>query len=240
MKNEILLIISLLVSYSSVVLLFRFLGKTGLFVITSIATILANIEVVILVHAFGMDQTLGNTLFASTFLATDILSEIYGKKQANKAVLIGIVTTVMFLIFSNLWVLYQPLPEDTMMSSVRIVFGNTPRILIASFVAYALSESFDVFVYHKWWKFTEKKFGNKHKMLWLRNNGSTLISQLINTVVFNFGAFYGIYELSVVISITVFGYIIYIITSLLDTPFVYLARWLYENKMEKSSTSNSN
>jgi uncharacterized integral membrane protein (TIGR00697 family) len=228
MTNEILLIVSLLLSFGMVIALFRFFGKAGLFAVTAIATVLANIEVAILIRAFGMEQTLGNTLFAVTFLATDILSELYGKKDANKAVGIGIATSVIFIIFSNLWVHYIPSSNDMVMPSFKVAFGNTPRILTASLIAYAISEVFDVWAYHAWWRFTEKKCGDKHKMLWLRNNGSTLISQLINTVLFNFGAFYGVYEFPVLISITFFGYVIYIVTSLLDTPFVYLARYINE------------
>ena len=79
-------------------------GKGGLFAWIGICAVFANVEVLILVHAFGMDQTLGNTLFASSFLATDILSELYGKKDANKGVLVGIITTVMFIgVFTNLF-----------------------------------------------------------------------------------------------------------------------------------------
>ena len=90
MNNELLLILSLVLIYTCVVLFYRFLGRSGLYCWTVLATIAANIEVLIVVDAFGMEQTLGNILFASTFLVTDILSETEGKRAANKAVLIGI------------------------------------------------------------------------------------------------------------------------------------------------------
>ena len=80
--NEILLVLSLLVIYGSVLLVYRLFGKSGLYCFTAIATITANIEVLIMVDAFGMEQTLGNILFASTFLVTDIISEVDGKKAA--------------------------------------------------------------------------------------------------------------------------------------------------------------
>lgn len=92
--NEILLVLSLLVIYGSVLLVYRLFGKSGLYCFTAIATITANIEVLIMVDAFGMEQTLGNILFASTFLVTDIISEVDGKKAAQKAVNIGIFTSV--------------------------------------------------------------------------------------------------------------------------------------------------
>ena len=222
--NELLLVLSLLISFGTTVLFLKLFGKSGLFAWIGICAVFANVEVLILVHAFGMDQTLGNTLFASSFLATDILSELYGKKDANKGVLVGIITTVLFILLSTMWINYVPAEGDWAMPFVKQLFANTPRVLIASLIAYAVSEAFDVWLYHKWWTFTEKRFGNKDKYLWFRNNFSTLFSQLVNIVIFNFGAFLGIYSLSQLFSITIACYVIYIVTSLLDTPFIYLAK----------------
>ena len=222
--NELLLVLSLLISFGSTVLFLKLFGKSGLFAWIGICAVFANVEVLILVHAFGMDQTLGNTLFASSFLATDILSELYGKKDANKGVLVGIITTVLFILLSTMWINYVPAEGDWAMPFVKQLFANTPRVLIASLIAYAVSEAFDVWLYHKWWTFTEKRFGNKDKYLWFRNNFSTLFSQLVNIVIFNFGAFLGIYSLPQLFSITLACYVIYIVTSLLDTPFIYLAK----------------
>ena len=222
--NELFLVITLLVSFGGTLLFLKIFGKGGLFAWIGICTVLANIEVTILVHAFGMDQTLGNTLFASSFLATDILSELYGKKDANKGVLVGIITTILFILLSTMWINYIPAEGDWAMPFVKQLFANTPRVLIASLIAYAVSEAFDVWLYHKWWTLTEKRFGNKDKYLWFRNNFSTLFSQLVNIVIFNFGAFLGIYSLPQLFSITLACYVIYIVTSLLDTPFIYLAK----------------
>lgn len=222
--NELLLILSLLISFGATVLFLKLFGKSGLFAWIGICAVFANVEVLILVHAFGMDQTLGNTLFASSFLATDILSELYGKKDANKGVLVGIITTVLFILLSTMWINYVPAEGDWAMPFVKQLFANTPRVLIASLIAYAVSEAFDVWLYHKWWTLTEKRFGNKDKYLWFRNNFSTLFSQLVNILIFNFGAFLGIYSLSQLFSITIACYVIYIVTSLLDTPFIYLAK----------------
>ena len=228
--NELLLVLSLLISFGATVLFLKLFGKSGLFAWIGICAVFANVEVLILVHAFGMDQTLGNTLFASSFLATDILSELYGKKDANKGVLVGIITTVLFILFSTMWINYVPAEGDWAMPFVKQLFANTPRVLIASLVAYAVSEAFDVWLYHKWWDLTEKRFGNKDKCLWFRNNFSTLFSQLVNIVIFNFGAFLGIYSLSQLLSITLACYVIYIVTSLLDTPFIYLAKKIAKEK----------
>lgn len=222
--NEFLLITSLLVSFGATLLFYKLFGKGGLFAWIAISSVFANIEVTVLVHAFGMEQTLGNTLFASSFLATDILSELHGKKDADKGVFIGILTTIFFIIFSLLWINYIPSDADWAMPSVKVLFSHTPRILIASLLGYAVSQLLDVWLYHKCWTLTEKKSGSRTKFLWIRNNFSTLISQLVNIVIFNFVAFYGIYTLSELIKITGACYIIYIVTSLLDTPFIYFSR----------------
>lgn len=227
--NELLLIASLLVVYGSVLLAFKLFGKTGLYCFTCIATITANIEVLILVDAFGMEQTLGNILFASTFLVTDILSEIAGKKEAQKAVNIGIFTSVIFIVISQSWLLYHPSVNDWAQEPIRTIFSNTPRLMIVSVVVYAICQRFDVWAYHKWWAFTQSKFGgDSKKFLWLRNNGSTMISQLLNTVLYTFGAFWGMYDFPVLVSIAMASYVIFIVTSLADTPFVYLARKISE------------
>ncbi|QTQ16210.1 queuosine precursor transporter [Treponema parvum] len=224
MPNEILLCLSLLFSYGGLLVFFKLFGKAGLYTWMVFTAITANIEVLILVNAFGLEQTLGNTLFAASFLATDILSEIYGKKSANKAVFIGIAVSASFIVITNLWLLYTPSPNDWVFPSIKTVFSNTPRIMTASLIGYAVSEIFDVWAYHAWWNFTQKKTGSKEKFLWLRNNGSTLVSQFINIVIFNFLAFWKIYDLKTLINITASCYIIYIFTSLLDTPFIYLAK----------------
>lgn len=96
--------------------------------------------------------------------------------------------------------------------------------MLASLLVYAVTQRFDVWAYHKWWAFTTKKCGDSKKFLWLRNNGSTLISQLLNTLLFTVGAFYGMYNMETLISICASSYVIYVVTSLADTPFVYLAR----------------
>lgn len=227
MTNELLIIGSLVCSFGALLVFFRLFGKAGCMAWTAVCTILANIEVTILVNAFGMEQTLGNTLFASSFLATDFLSELYGKKDADRAVWIGIGTSCAFILFSSLWVLYTPSPNDWAMTSIKSLFGHTPRILVASLAGYAVSELADVWMYHKWWDFTTKKSGSSEKYLWLRNNASTLAAQAVNIIIFNFGAFWGMYEMKTLVSITAACYVIYIFTSLLDTPFVYAARRIY-------------
>lgn len=230
MINELLLAGSVIFIFAATLFAYKFFGKTGLFCISAIATVLANIEVVILVKAFGMEQTLGNVLFAATFLVTDILSECEGKKEANKAVWLGVFSSLFFLLLSQSWLLYIPSENDFVSPAMNAIFSNTPRMIISSLVVYAISQLFDVWLYHKWWAFTEKRFDDKRRFLWLRNNGSTLISQIVNTLLFTLLAFWGTYSAKTIISIFVSSYVIFIFTSLLDTPVLYLARRIHEKK----------
>lgn len=225
MTNEALLLLSLLGIYSLTLVFYRLLGVAGLFVWTAIATLLANIEVLVSITAFGLEQTLGNLLFASTFLVTDILSEHHGKKIGEKAVLTGLLTSGVFVALTQSWFFYTPSDYDWAMPHILALFAPVPRILCASLLVYAVSQYFDLWCYQRLWRWTERKFGDKGKGLWLRNNGSTLLSQLVNSFFFTFGAFYGDpnYPLDLVFSIFGSTYLIYVFTSLLDTPFVYLA-----------------
>ncbi len=224
MPNELLLILSVIVLYGGVFVFHYFLGKQGLFYWTVLATVAANIEALIVINAFGMEQTLGNVMFASTFLVTDILSETASKKEADKAVNVGIIASVAFVVISQMWLLYTPAETDFAFPAIRTIFSNTPRLMIASLAVYAVCQKFDVWAYHKWWEFTSRRCGDSKKFLWLRNNGSTLISQFLNSVLFTFAAFFGTYDFPTLISITASSYVIFIFTSLLDTPVIYLAR----------------
>ncbi len=228
MTNEILIILSFVIIYGGVVAFYRFFGKTGLMAFNILATILANIEVLLLVRAFGVEMTLGNVLFASTFLITDVLSENHSRKDANKAVIISTLCSVLFVVLSQMWLLYTPSENDWASGAFNTIFSNTPRIVCASLAVYLISQLTDVWLYHKWWDWCRKHFNDDRKGLWIRNNGSTMISQLLNTFLYTALAFYGTYDLGTLVSIFCSSYIIYIITSLLDTPFVYWCRKIHE------------
>lgn len=236
--NELLLLGSVIVIYGLVLLSYKLFNKTGLYVMTVITTIIANIEVLILVDAFGLNQTLGNVMFASTYLITDILSENEGKKYANKAVWIGVFTSLVMLIFTQYMRLYIPAENDWATTYINEIFATTPRLILGSLSGYVVSQLFDVWLYHRWWKFTENKTGNKRKFLWLRNNGSTLISQLINTIIFTTISFGGWYDFNTLITIMISSYVIYVFTSLLDTPAVYIARKMKDKEVIKTNNSN--
>lgn len=235
MTNELLIILSFLITYGGVVLFYRLFGKKGLLAFNILATILANIEVLILVDAFGLEMTLGNVLFASTFLITDIMSENHSRKDANRAVVISTICSIFFIILSQLWLLYTPSANDWASPSIRTIFSSTPRIVCASLGVYLVSQLTDVWLYHKWWDWCRKRFGDSRRGLWIRNNGSTMISQLLNTLLYTTLAFWGTYTIETLVSICASTYLIYVVTSLMDTPFVYLCRSIHDRHLDGST-----
>ncbi len=230
MPNEILILISFVVIYGGVVAFYKFFGKGGLLAFNVLATLLANIEVLLLVRAFGMEMTLGNVLFASTFLITDVLSENHSRREANRAVIISTSCSVVFIALSQIWLLYTPGENDWASGAFRTIFSSTPRIVCASLSVYLISQLADVWLYHKWWDWCKKRFGDSKRGLWIRNNGATMTAQLINTLLYTFFAFYVRYDIQTLASIFLSSYTIYLILSLLDTPFVYWCRKIHENE----------
>ena len=220
MSNELIFIITVIIYLGSVLLLYKLLGKNGLFAFAIFGTILGNIAVCKCVDLFGLSTTAGNVLYASTFLVTDILSEKYGKKDAQKAVKYSFTIMLLWLLGTQLILQFTPNANDYINDSLKVVFGLVPRITIASLIGFICSQNIDVFLYHLIWK----KTGDNKSKLWLRNNGSTLISQAIDTVIFTFLAFWGTYPPNVFVSILITTYLFKALVAVIDTPFIYIAR----------------
>ena len=220
MDNNMIFIFTVLLYLGSVLLLYKFFGKNGLFAFAVFATLLGNIAVCKCVDIFGLSTTAGNVLYASTFLVTDILSEKYGKKDAARAVAYSFSMMVLWMAGTQMILLFTPNANDFIDSSMRTVFALAPRITMASLAGFVLSQNIDVFLYHFIWE----KTGNGRSMLWLRNNGSTLTSQAVDTVIFTTLAFWGVYPAGVFFSILITTYLFKALVALLDTPFMYLAR----------------
>ena len=220
MSNELIFIITVLLYLGSVLGLYKLYGKNGLYAFVIFAALLGNIAACKNVNIFGTATTAGNVLYASTFLVTDILSEKYGKKDASKAVIYSFTILILWMIGTQLILLFTPNESDYINESLKVVFGLVPRMTLASLIGFIFSQNIDVFLYHFIWS----KTGNSKGWLWLRNNGSTLISQLIDTVIFVFIAFWGVYPKSIFFSILITTYVFKALVALLDTPFMYLAR----------------
>ena len=227
--NELLWFLMLMVNFVAILLCYRFLGKTGLFVWVAIAAIIANIQVVKTIELFGLTATLGNIVYATSFLVTDILSENYGARSARRAVIFGFFSLIVATVLMNLALLFVPDVSDTAHDHLVSVFRVLPRISAASLVAYGISQSHDVWAYGVW-----KRLLPATKQIWIRNNMSTIVSQLIDSVRFTAVAFLGVFPWSVLWQIAVTTYLMKVIVAILDTPLVYIARHWYDKGVVKS------
>ena len=166
---------------------------------------------------FGLDVTLGNILFSSTYLCTDIISEVYGKKVSQKAVIAGLCAAVGFIAFGLIVNAAVPNDFDFVDGSLREIMAFSARTTTASVACFFLSNLCDVWLFEKMRKRSEKH-------LWLRNNVCTIVCNCLENFVMIFGAFYGIYDGKTCLSISACTCVVEIMAGLLDTPFVYLGR----------------
>jgi len=226
MNNELLWFAEILANFFLIILAFKLFGKWGLIMWIPVSVIVANIQVVQTIELFGFVATLGNVVYATSFLITDILSEVYGKKEARKAVWIGFFSLISMTLLMNLVLLYQPLEGDEFAQKTHeatsLIFQLMPRIAIASLTAYLLSQSHDVWAFHRW-----KNRFPEHRHLWIRNNLSTMASQLIDSAVFVLIAFYGVFENSILFEVFLTTYLLKWMVAAADTPFVYWAKRIH-------------
>lgn len=227
MPNEVLFLIEIVVTFGGLLLVNRFLGKEGVIAWVAIASILANIITAKNVDAFGMTYTLGTVMFASTFLATDILTERFGVKSAKKGVLVGMTGTIVFIIASQIALLYTPSVIDYADSPMRTLFSLNLRISISSLVMYFIANMADVYLYQV---LKDKMQGKK---MWVRNNVATILCNTLENFLFMFGAFWGIFSNKDILIMAVSTSLVEIIAAILDTPFLYIAT----RKDRKNNTS---
>lgn len=175
---------------------------------------------------FNFEVSVGLIPYPLTFLVTDLISEIYGKKKANQVVVVGLITTVVVMGV----VLIGDLANATVWSPVSNdefskVFGLTGVAVAASMFAYLLAQFIDIRIFHFWKNLT------KGKHLWLRNNASTVFSQFVDTatvllLLCSFGAIdwtmFGVLLLN--------GFLFKVLVALFDTPFLYLTTYWFKKK----------
>ena len=152
--NNCLFFIEIIIVFTALYMCFFFFKKDGLFAWAGVAVIIANIQVVKSVEIFSIGATLGNAVYSSVFLATDALSELYGKSEAKRAVKFGFFMTLVFIVFMNLSLIFKPSAEDFAHPALETIFSFMPRVLIASMCAYITSNIVDVNLFH----FIKKKF----------------------------------------------------------------------------------
>lgn len=217
--NVILFIIGIILAFSTVVVLEKIFKQSGLYLWIAIASVLANIFVCKNISMFGISFTLGNIMFASTFLATDILNEKYGLKSSKQGVYLGLAAVIIYLVSTQFVLQFIPDTSDIVHPAMEQLFALAPRVCIASLIMYFIANLLDVHLYD-WIK---RKFP---KHIWIRNNIATIISQILENFLFVFGAFYGVYDLTTVIEIALTTSLIEVLIALCDTPFLYISHKL--------------
>ena len=230
MPNELWWLIFLAIDFGLSLLAIYYFGKNGLYVIIAADIIVCNLQVIKTVEIFGLVATLGNILYGSIFLATDLLSEVYGKKEARKGIWMGFYALIFMTITMQVALQFQPHSSDFSSEAMHTICGFLPRITLASVTAYIISQNHDVWAFHFWKKITVKNY------LWLRNNASTFISQAIDSIIFVFIAFLGVFEWPIILSILLTTYLIKIIVAMLDTPIIYLGKWVLSKHESRSKS----
>ena len=249
-NTEVVWFIMLILCFLSILVFLRLFGYVGLYVYSAIAIIAANIQVLkqanfnffssinekIIPFYEPSPIALGTILFASTFLCTDILSEYYGKEKARKNVLIGFCSFFLMTILMLVTIGIQPAEDEwvsMVQESLAILFTPMTSIFVSSMIAYLISQYFDI------WFFSYLKTVSSNKLLWLRNNVSTAVSSLIDNTIFSIFAWIILnpnpFPLSDVIMTFILGvYLLRVLIALLDTPFIYLARYFIPKEKNTS------
>ena len=165
-----------------------------------------------------------------TFLCTDLISELYGKRRANAIVLTGFLVSLYMLLILQIGreLPVSHLQDDSIQGHYVAVFGQSARAIFASMVAYLIAQLFDVRLYHFWRKVTN----GRH--LWLRNNASTMLSQLIDTTAVVTILFVGVWSWNEIGAVILASYVYKLLVAAFDTPLMYAGSWLFRDIKDES------
>ncbi|SHE69113.1 hypothetical protein SAMN02745206_00680 [Desulfacinum infernum DSM 9756] len=198
--------------------------QKALLVLNSIfvgSLVIASVLASKIITVFGLVVPAGVLAYCVTFVITDVISELWGRERAASTVLGGFIALLVSLVLVRLAIAWPPAgfwPHD---DAFRTVLDSTSRIIVASFTAYLLSQ------YHDVWAFHLLKRLTRGRHLWLRNNASTAVSQLIDTVVFITIAFYGSMP---VLPLILGQWVVKLTIAAIDTPVIYAVIWLLRQR----------
>lgn len=180
--------------------------------------VIASVLATKIIDVAGLYVPAGILAYSLTFIATDVISEIWGKRLAGVAVFGGFIALLMVSLLIQLALLWPPAPFWENEAAFGSILGSTFRVIMASMVAYLVSQ------YHDVWMFHILKKAARGRFLWLRNNISTMISQFIDSFLFITIAFYGVMPIWPLI---LGQWVIKMAIAILDTPIVYLLVWRF-------------
>ena len=222
--QNLLYLSTLVLDLGLTVLMFRFFGKEGLLACIVLSILLANLQGPKLTVIFSMQTSLGVIFYSSIFFATDLMSEKFGKKEADRAVMMGFSISVIILLMLSISLLFLPSIQGNQTFSTEVhkafvtILDFTPRFIIGSLFSYLISQRFDVWCFHK------IKHWTNGKHLWLRNNLSTMASQTIDTTLYSLVVWWGVGDLETAIQLGLAKMAFKIGIAAFDTPFIYWAR----------------
>ena len=222
--QNLLYLSTLVLDLGLTVLMFRFFGKEGLLACIVLSILLANLQGPKLTVIFSMQTSLGVIFYSSIFFATDLMSEKFGKKEADRAVLMGFSISVIILLMLSISLLFLPSIQGNQTFSTEVhqafvtILDFTPRFIIGSLFSYLISQRFDVWCFHK------IKHWTNGKHLWLRNNLSTMASQTIDTTLYSLVVWWGVVDLDTAIQLGFAKMAFKLGIAAFDTPFIYWAR----------------
>ena len=188
--------------------------------------LVANIIAVKLVSIGGWVVPAGIIAYPLTFLFTDVIAELYGRRIASRVVWVGFGANILMVILVFWGRLLPPASFWENQPAYESILGMVPRIVLASMMAYLISQHHDVFAFHFWRQKTKARF------LWLRNNASTMVSQVLDTGIFITIAFWGIVPTGILANMLLTQYIIKLAIAAVDTPFCYLLVGLLKEKVK--------
>lgn len=166
--------------------------------------------------------------YALTFAISDTLAEVWGKEKTKFVVRVGLIVSIISAIMIKLAIIMPAAPFWESQEEYSFILGSNLRIVFASMIAYLVSQHHDVWAFHFWKNKTNGKY------LWVRNNLSTLFSQIIDTVIFIFVAFYG--TGAPIVTMIISQYVIKLVIALADTPIVYLMVGVIKNILKIKDT----
>ena len=220
MYNVLLIFINIFVTFSLVLLFEKIFKKEGLYVWAAVALIMANILECQTVGLFkGFTATCGNVLFASVFLATDIMNEKYGAEYSKKTIKIAVCAMIAFTLVMQIGLLFKPDVTDMAHDAMKTLFSLNLRITMSSIIMFYISNNLDIILFEK----IKKKLPNQ---LWVRNNVATIISNVLENYFFIFFAFVGLYDIPTMLNIATTISVVEIVIAICDTPFLYLSKKL--------------
>ncbi len=188
--------------------------------------LIANILAVKLISIGGWIVPAGIIAYPLTFLFTDVITELYGRKIASRIVWLGFGASLLMIVLLHSGKLLPPAPFWENQLAYESTLGMIPRIVLASMIAYLISQHHDVFAFHFW----RQKTKGRH--LWLRNNASTMVSQLLDTGLFITIAFWGTVSTHILINMLLTQYVIKVAIAASDTPFCYLLVILLKDRVK--------